>query len=47
VHTLYKEVNNKMVQSNANYKLRIDNKKQFKTFNIGDVVLHACSTDLF
>ena len=35
-----------MVQSNVNYKLWIDNRKQFKTFNVGDV-LHSCSTNLF
>jgi len=36
-----------MVQSNTNYKSRIDNRKRFKTFNVGDVVLRACSTDPF
>ena len=47
VHKLHKKVNNKMVQSNVNYKLRIDNRKQFKIFNVGDVVLHAYSIDPF
>ena len=46
MHKLHKEVNNKMIQSNTNYKLRIDNRKWFKTFNIDDV-MHACSTDPF
>jgi len=47
VQKLHEEVNNNMVQINSNYKLRIDNKKRFKIFNVGDVVLHACSTDSF
>ena len=47
VRKLHKEVNNKMIQSNANYKLRIDNTKWFKILNVSDVVLHACSTDPF
>jgi len=36
-----------MVQSNTNYKLRIDVRKQFKIFNVGDIISLACSTDPF
>ena len=35
-----------MAQNNANYKLWIDVRKQFKAFNVGDD-LHACSTGPF
>ena len=38
VHDLYKEVRNKIAQSNINYKLRAGVRKRFKTFNIGDYV---------
>jgi len=37
----------KIAQNNANYEIRIDIKKLFKTFNFGDVILLACSTDPF
>jgi len=47
VHKLHKKVNNKMIQSNADFKLRINNRKRLKIFNVGDVVLHACITDPF
>jgi len=46
-HNLHKEVMNKIAQNNANYDIRIDIRKLFKTFNIGDVILLACSTDPF
>jgi len=46
-HKLHKKVNNKMVQNNVKYKLRIDVRNIFKTFNIGDVILLACNTDPF
>ena len=38
VHDLHKEVMDKIAQSNANYKLRADVRKRFKTFNVGDYV---------
>jgi len=38
---------NKLVQNNVHYKIRIDNRKLFKTFTVGYVVLHAFSTDPF
>ena len=37
----------KIAQNNANYEIRIDIRKLFKTFNVGDVILLNCSTDLF
>jgi len=45
-HKLYKKAMSKIVQNNVHCKIRIDNRKLFKTFDIGDV-LHACSTDPF
>jgi len=45
-HKLHKQVMDKTAQNNTHYKLRIDIRKLFKTFNIGDD-LHICSTDLF
>ena len=36
-----------MAQSNVKYKLQIDDRKWFETFNVGDVILHSCSTDRF
>jgi len=44
-HDLRKE--DKIAQNNTNYEIRIDNRKLFKTFNVGDVILLACSTDMF
>ena len=38
-HNLHKEVMHKIAQNNANYDIRIDIRKLFKTFNIGDVIL--------
>jgi len=38
---------NKTAQKNTHYKLQIDIRELFKTFNVGDVVLHAYSTDPF
>jgi len=35
-----------MAHSNANYKLRIDNRKWFKAYNVDDI-LHACSSNPF
>ena len=46
-YNLHKEVMDKIVQNYANYEIRIDIKKLFKTFNVGDVILLACSTDPF
>jgi len=46
-HNLHKEVMDKIDQNKANYEIRIDIKKLFKTFNVGDVILLACSTDSF
>jgi len=40
-HKLHKKISDKITQNNANYKLRIDVRKWFKTFNVGDD-LHAC-----
>jgi len=37
----------KIVQNYANYEIRIDIKKLFKTFNVGDVILLANSIDPF
>jgi len=36
VHKLHKEINDKMAKNNANYKLWIDIRKRFKTFNVGN-----------
>jgi len=36
----------KIAQNNANYEIRIDIRKLFKTFNV-DVILLACSSDPF
>ena len=44
-HDLHKEVMDEIAQHNANYEMRIDVRKLFKTFNVGDVILLACSTD--
>ena len=33
------KINDKIVQSNANYKLRVDVKKHVITFNVGDYVM--------
>jgi len=46
-HDLHKEVMDEIAQHNANYEMRIDVRKLFKTFNIGDVVLRAFSNDPF
>ena len=46
VHKLHKEINDKIAQNNANYKLRIEIWKWFKTFNVG-YDLHACNTGPF
>ena len=46
-HDLHKEVMDKIAQNNANYKIRIDIRKLFKTINVGDVILLACSSDPF
>jgi len=46
VHKLHKEINDKMAQNSAKYKLRIDIRKWFKTLNIGDD-LHTCVTGSF
>jgi len=46
MHKLHKELNDKVAQNNANYKLRIDIRKQFKTLNVGND-LHACITGPF
>ena len=43
---LRKEINDNIAQNNANYKVEIDIRKRFKTFNVGDD-LHACITDPF
>jgi len=45
MHKLLKKINDKITQNNTNYKLRIDVRKWFKTFNVGND-LHACSTGL-
>ena len=45
-HDLHKEVMDKIAQNNANYEIRIDIRKLFKTFNVGDVIILACSTNL-
>ena len=39
MHKLYKEVSDGNKQSNVKPTLRTDNKKIFKTFNIGDYVM--------
>ena len=39
VHDLYKKVIDKIVQSNTNYKLRVDIRKRLKTFNGCDYVM--------
>ena len=39
MHVLHKEINDKIEQSNLDYKLRADVRKGFKTFNIGDFVM--------
>ena len=44
-NNLCKEVMYKIAQNNANYEIRIDIKKLFKTFNVCDIILLACSTD--
>jgi len=36
MHELHKEISDRIEQSNINYKLRVDIRKKFKTFNIGD-----------
>jgi len=46
-HGLHKEVMDKIVQNNTNYEIRIDIRKLFKTFSIGDLILLVCSTDSF
>ena len=46
-HNLHKEVMDKIAQNNANYEIQIDIWKLFKTFNVGDVILLANSTDPF
>jgi len=46
-HDLHKEVMDKIAQNNPNYEIWIDNRKLFKIFIIGDVILLVCSTDLF
>ena len=38
-HNLHKEVMDKTAQNNANYEIRIDIRKLFKTCNVGDVIL--------
>ena len=37
VHELHKEIIDRIAQSNANYKLRADVRKQIKTLNVGDL----------
>jgi len=39
VHDLHKEVMDKIVQSNANYKLRANVRKRLKISNVGDYVM--------
>ena len=39
IHELHKEINNKINESNADYKLRADVKKRFKVFNVDDYVM--------
>ena len=39
VHDLHKKDMDKIAQSNVNYKLRADVKKDFKTFNADDHVM--------
>ena len=36
-HDLDKEVMDKIAQTNTNYKIRIDIRKLFNTFNVGDI----------
>ena len=46
-HDLHKKVMDKIAQNSTNYEIRIDIKKLFKTFNVGDVILLVCSTMQF
>ena len=39
MHELHKEINDKIAQNNANYKLRADVRKRLKLFNVGDFVI--------
>jgi len=39
VNDLHREVMDKIVQSNANYKQRADVRKRLKTFNVVDYVM--------
>jgi len=47
VHNLHKKVMDKIVQSNANYKLQGDVIKRLKTFNVGDYVMVQISPERF
>ena len=46
-HDLQKEVIHEIAQNNTNYKIQFVIRKLFKIFNIGDVILHICSTVCF
>ena len=48
MHELYKEVNDKISQNNANYELRAD-VRNILTFNVNEIVkrLHSCSANSF
>jgi len=39
VHDSHKKIIDKIVQNNANYKLRPDVRKELKTFNVSDYVM--------
>jgi len=49
LHELRKKINDKIAQSNSNYKLQADARSRLKAFNVSYVVkkLHACRTDPF
>jgi len=39
VHKPHKEISDEIEQNNANYKLRVDIRKKYKTFNVGDYMM--------
>ena len=39
IHELHEEINNKVVQNNANHEMLADDRNKLKTFNVGDVIV--------
>ncbi|XP_072962671.1 uncharacterized protein [Typha angustifolia] len=39
IHDLHKEISNRIAQNNTNYKIRVNLRRRFKEFNVGDFVM--------